>query len=75
MTRHLESGGHRNLIGLKVSDDLWNLIHAARGDMPLQDYLRGLISCAAQRPGGWTDWERRARDAERRLEQVRSALE
>jgi hypothetical protein len=77
VTRHLEPGAHRNLIGLKVTDDMLWAVTAARGDVPVQDFLRSLISnaLAAVPPAGWTDWERRAHDAERKLELARAALE
>lgn len=74
MTRRRGAGAHRNLIGLKVSDDLLAAITAARQEARIQDFLRGLIASALERPAGWTDWERRAREAEERLERVRAAL-
>jgi hypothetical protein len=76
VTRQTEPGGFRNLIGLKVSDDMLAAIEVARGVLPVQDYLRGLISDAVQRGGpGLADWERRAREAERKLETARAALD
>jgi hypothetical protein len=74
VTRHREDGAYRNLIGLKVSDDMFFDIEAARGETPVQDYLRGLISSSARSPGAGVDWERRAREAERKLEAARDAL-
>jgi hypothetical protein len=74
VTRHREDGAYRNLIGLKVSDDMLAAITADRGETPVQDYIRGLISDAVEVPGVGTDWERRARDAERKLEAAREAL-
>lgn len=76
MTRHTEPGAHRNLIGLKVSDDMLAAIEAMRGDVPVQDFLRGLISAVVQQahPPGSPDWERRARDAERMLVRLREVL-
>lgn len=70
MTRNLELGSYRNLIGLKVSDDMLAAIDRMRGQKPQLDFLRGLISTAAQQDlaAGGEDWERRAREAERRLE-------
>jgi hypothetical protein len=52
-------------------------IERMRGEKQQLDFLRGLISAAAQQdlPAGGEDWERRAREAERRLELVRAALD
>jgi hypothetical protein len=50
------------------------LIEAVRGETPVQEFLRALISNAVVRPEQWTDWEQRAREAERKLELVREAL-
>jgi hypothetical protein len=76
VTRNLEPGSYRNLIGLKVSDDMLAAIERMRGETPPLDFLRGLISTAAQQDlaVGGEDWERRAREAERKLELVRVAL-
>lgn len=76
MTRHKEPGAYRNLIGLKVSDDMLALIEAMRGETPMQEFLRGVITVfsASQHPAELADWERRAREAERKLEAVRSLL-
>ena len=55
---------------------MWTAIEQMRGEVPVQDYLRGLISTAAQQDRiGGEDWERRARDAEAVLERVRAALD
>lgn len=58
------------------------LVEALRGEVPVQDFLRGLIAGAVRRDGsgrvlvrGFPDWERRAREAERKLEQVRAVLD
>jgi hypothetical protein len=74
VTRHQEPGSRRNLIGLKVSDDMRALIDAQRGEVPVQDYLRALVSNAPY-PAHWEDWEQRAREAERKLELMREVLD
>jgi hypothetical protein len=76
VTRRAEPGAYRNLIGLKVSDDMFAAIERMRGKKPVLDFLRGLISTAAQQDlaDGGEDWERRARLAEQQLERVREIL-
>lgn len=77
MTRNIDPGAYRNLIGLKVSDSMLAAIERMRGQKPQLDFLRGLISTAAQQDlaAGGEDWERRAREAERTLARLREVLD
>lgn len=77
MTRNIDPGAYRNLIGLKVSDSMLAAIERMRGQKPVLDFLRGLISTAAQQDlaAGGEDWERRAREAERTLARLREVLD
>lgn len=60
MTRNIDPGAYRNLIGLKVSDSMLAAIERMRGQKPQLAFLRGLISTAAQQDlaAGGEDWER-----------------
>jgi len=76
VTRNSEPGSFRNLIGLKVSDDMFEAIELARGVQSVPDFLRALISTALQQHAVISvNWEQRARKAEQRLERVREALD
>jgi hypothetical protein len=67
MTRVTEPGSRRVLIGLKVTEDMAARIDIARGPLTRADWLRGAADTALCAARAGEDWERRARDAERRL--------
>jgi len=77
MTRPQTPDGRRNLIAFKVSDGLNDRIEQARGDRSLADFGRWCFQYAldATGHGSLIDWERRAREAERKLEEIRMIME
>ena len=70
MSRHPWDGAHRNLVGVKVSDDMVTQIHKAALDAGMTTTEWGRMAFARvladDRPR-YADWERRAHEATRAL--------